>query len=82
MVFTPDRVKEKLKQLNVSKAAGPDKIHPRVLKEFIDVIAMPLYQIYCKSLNEGPLPSDWKLGHISLTFKKGSKQKAKIITDQ
>jgi len=43
VVFTPDTltVKEKLKQLNVSKAAGPDKIYPRVQKELSDIIAMP-----------------------------------------
>ena len=58
VVFTPGTVKEELKQLNVSKAAGPDKIHHRVLKELNDIIPMPLYHTYCQSLNEETLPSD------------------------
>jgi len=76
VVITPDTVKEKLKQLNVSKAACSNKIYLRVLKEISDVTAMPLYHYHCKSPNDGTLPSDRKLCHISPIFKKGSKQKA------
>lgn len=32
-------VKEQLYQLNVHKLLGPDKIHPRMLKELADIIA-------------------------------------------
>jgi len=75
-MFTSDAAKENVKQLNVSKAGVPDKINPRVLKELSAVIAMPLYHFYYKSLNDGTFPLDWKLGRVSLIFKKGSKQKA------
>lgn len=35
------RVRNQLYQTNVPKSRGPDGIHPRVLKESVDVIAGP-----------------------------------------
>lgn len=53
---------------------GPDVIHPRILKELAETLATPLYIMFTKSLEEGKLPSDWKVGHITPIFKKGSKK--------
>ncbi|KAI8505108.1 hypothetical protein Bbelb_172170 [Branchiostoma belcheri] len=64
----------RLKNLNPNKSPGPDNIHPRVLKEMAEVLATPLQIIFTKSLEEGKLPREWKIGHITPIFKKGSKK--------
>ena len=71
--LTLDKVKKQLSQLNVSKAAGPDQIHPKIIYELRDSLAAPLYQIYAKSLDEGKLPPQWKSAYVKPIFKKGSK---------
>ena len=43
---------KKLSALNQSKSPGQDGLHPRVLKELKDVIALPLIIIYRISLNQ------------------------------
>jgi hypothetical protein len=40
--LTRDRVKKQLDSLNVSKAAGPDNIHARILYEMRDYLVEPL----------------------------------------
>ena len=50
ITVTVQGVKNLLKKLNPGKAAGPDTISPRVLKELADVIADPLTRIFNKSL--------------------------------
>ncbi|KAI8493802.1 hypothetical protein Bbelb_281490 [Branchiostoma belcheri] len=67
-------VSRRLKNLNPNKSPGPDNIHPRVLKEMAEVLATPLQIIFTKSLEEGKLPREWKIGHITPIFKKGSKK--------
>ena len=62
--------------LNIYKAIGPDEIHPRMLKELVDYITIPLFIIMKKSLVDGILPTDWKLANVSPIFKKGSKNLA------
>ncbi|KAK4811193.1 hypothetical protein QYF61_019824 [Mycteria americana] len=42
-------VRDQLYQLNIHKPMGPDGIHPRVLKELVDVTAAPLSIIYQRS---------------------------------
>ena len=75
-LITQEMVKKKLKKLKVNKSAGPDGIHPRVLKETADAICIPLAIIFNKSLNEGKIPQAWKEAHITALHKKHSKKKA------
>eukprot|EP00794_Sanderia_malayensis_P014846 gene14846-16388_t len=72
--FTVEDVKKKLDQLKEDKAAGPDCIPPKFLKELRNVLALPLYLIFRKSLDESYLPSEWKTANITSIFKKGSKK--------
>ena len=62
-----------LKSLNEYKSAGPDRIHPRMLKELADQIAIPLHKLFLRSLSEGKILTKWKEQEIVPIFKKGKK---------
>ena len=66
-------VAKELKKVDISKSAGPDLIHSRVIYELRDHIAYPLSKIFQYSLNEGSLPSIWKLANVKPIHKKGKK---------
>ncbi|CAM4584870.1 unnamed protein product [Lepidochelys kempii] len=53
---------------------GPDVLHPRVLKELVDVIAEPLAIIFENSWRPGEVPEDWKKANVVPIFKKGKKE--------
>ncbi|KAK4807847.1 hypothetical protein QYF61_007753 [Mycteria americana] len=60
----PHHYQYQLCQLNVDKSMGPDGIHPRVLKELVDVIAGPLSIIYQRSWESEEVPADWNLANV------------------
>ncbi|CAM4560474.1 unnamed protein product [Caretta caretta] len=53
---------------------GLDALHPRVLKELVDVIAEPLAIIFENSWRTGEVPDDWKKANVVPIFKKGKKE--------
>jgi len=57
-------------RLNAYKSMGSDEMHASVLKEVVDVVAEPLSVIYEKLWLSSEVPSDWKKGNITPTFKK------------
>jgi hypothetical protein len=63
-----------LKNLNTSKAAGPDEITARILKETAEEAAPILASLFQQSLDTGILPDDWLLANVTALFKKGSKE--------
>jgi len=71
VIITPYLVEKKLNKLNVSKSAGPDGFHPRLLKEMHSPIKVPLQIIFNKSIMEGTSPEPWKDAHITPIHKKG-----------
>ena len=74
IIITPDMVAKKLGKLKSDKSAGPDAMHPRVLKELASVINLPLSIIFNKSMKSGQLPTIWKEATVIPLFKKGSKK--------
>ena len=74
--FTVDDVRERLSALKPDKCPGPDQIHPEVLKECSQELALPFYIVFRKSLDTGQLPDDWKTAQVTPIFKKGSRTKA------
>jgi hypothetical protein len=71
--FTIEQVEKKLKKLKITKSAGPDGFHPRVLSELSQSIKYPLSIIFQRSYDEGCLPEAWKKAHVTPIHKKGSK---------
>ena len=70
-ITTRDEIFSILKQLDTSKAPGPDQLHPRVLKCCANSLAFPLSKLFNQSYNSGILPDDWKVASIVPFFKKG-----------
>ena len=64
---TTSGVEKLLENLQAHKAAGPDDIPARVLKEFASSVAPILQKIYQKSLNTGILPKDWLSAKVGYT---------------
>ncbi|MFZ2538830.1 MAG: reverse transcriptase family protein [Oscillospiraceae bacterium] len=62
-----------LKNLNPTKAKGPDGMSPRFLKECAEEIAPMLCLIFNRSLELGQVPSDWKDANVTPLYKKGRK---------
>ncbi|KAL4226412.1 hypothetical protein ACF0H5_014395 [Mactra antiquata] len=75
IMVTTEGVDKLLLGLSPNKAAGPDEISPRVLKELHHEIAPVLTHIYSLSLNTGIVPEDFKKAIVAPVFKKGSKAK-------
>ena len=63
-----------MKQIRPGKSPGPDAIHPRLLVEGRDEMALPLSKLFAKSLETGCLPADWKLANVTAIYKKGDKR--------
>ena len=70
-------IRKHLRALKITKAAGPDEIHARVLNETEAEIALPLFLIFKRSLHYAEIPMDWKAANIVPIFKGGSKQEVK-----
>ncbi len=75
IVTTPGVVKL-LSNLQPKKAAGPDTIPARVLRDYAEEIAPGLTCVFQQSLDSGSLPEDWRQANISPVFKKGDRTKA------
>ena len=73
---TKEEVLKELKNLKPNKAPGIDGLHPRILKELADELALPLTLIYLKSLSSEALPDHWLQAIITPIYKKGSKTAA------
>ena len=67
---TPDGVKQILKTLPLGKAAGPDRINNRILKELSEPLSLPLCDLFNFSLSSGKVPKIWKQANVTPIHKK------------
>jgi hypothetical protein len=59
-----------LHALHPRRSMGPDGIHPLVLRETANAIAIPPTLIFNQSYQAGTLPDSWKLAHARPVFRK------------
>jgi hypothetical protein len=71
--FGVDEVKQTLKNLNTTKGAGPDGIHPLLLVNCVNSLALPLLILFNKSLETGTFPELWKQANVTLILKNGKR---------
>ena len=62
-----------LNNLNINKSQGPDRIHPRMLKELSEQLSYPLSKLFNKTMREGKLPDTFKRAEVKPIFKKGNR---------
>ena len=63
-------IEAKIKGLKENKSPGADGISPRLLKEILDDISVPLAIAFYLSIQDGIVPREWKDATIILIFKK------------
>jgi len=68
-----DQVCDHLRNLDIHKSMGPDKMHPRDLRELVDAVAKPVSMIFEKSWQSGEVPGVWKENIVPI-FNMGRKQ--------
>jgi len=73
-LFEEDCVRDNLSNPDTHKSMGPDRMHPRVLRELADVIAEPLSIIFERSWRTGEVPENWRKANVTPIFKKGKKE--------
>ena len=71
LIINQNGVEKLLSGLNPSKAAGPDQIPCRILKELCVDLAPIFTALFRQSLNTGALPYLWSLGLVSPIHRKG-----------
>ena len=74
MKFRPKKVLKKLRNLDISKANGPDGISSTVLKNCAPELAAFVAKLFQISFDTMTVPSDWKSAHVIAVPKMGSKQ--------
>ena len=65
VVTTPQEVKLILKSLKLGKAAGPDAVNNRILKELALPLSVPLADLFNLSLCKGKVPNIWKEANVT-----------------
>ena len=64
IVVTEQSVVRKLREVSTSRASGPDDIPNWVLKEYADILAVPIADILNASFSEVSVPRVWKLADV------------------
>ena len=75
VTFMQETVEDLLAKRDPNKAAGPDGVESRILKECAEELAPILKDLFRKSIDVGEVPELWKEAHIVPIHKNGSKAK-------
>ena len=68
--ITAEEVQNILRQLNVSKAHGPDDISAHMIRLCADQICEPLKIIFQNIIDTGTFPDQWKKANVTPVHKK------------
>ena len=65
-----------LAKLDISKAQGPDSVHPKILKSLSENInfVKAMWELFNKCSESCSIPEQWKTANVTSLFKKGSKK--------
>jgi len=66
-----DEVYDALRDMDGCKAAGPDGLHPRMLKSLPDSMIEVVCRLFARSLKECWVPQGWRVGEIIPLLKAG-----------
>ena len=72
---TPDQIETIIKNIDPTKAVGPNSIPPKILKKIAPLISKLLAKIINTSLNTAKFPSKLKISKVNPIHKKDSKLK-------
>ena len=75
--FRPSTVRRLLRQLDPSKATGPDIVPSRVLKECAEVLAPPFSNLFSLCFRCGIQPTGWKIANVVPVYKKKARSETK-----
>ncbi|KAK4813791.1 hypothetical protein QYF61_026373 [Mycteria americana] len=73
-IIQGEMVSDLLHHLDTHKSMGLDGIHPRVLRELVEVLTKPLSILYQQSWLSGEVPLDWRLANVMPFYKKSQKE--------
>ena len=74
LTITDDEIKLLLKNIDTSKATGPDNISAKMLKMCGDSLVAPIKIIFLNIIKTGIFPSQWKKANVTPVHKKEDKQ--------
>ena len=74
-IIDSESVSKHISRIKPNKAAGPDDIFAKVLRETCSELAIPLTIIFRRSMMHTEIPLDWKRANVVPIFKKGNKGK-------
>lgn len=60
-----------INELKTNTSAGPDSIHPQIIKMCSKELLEPLYILFNKAIKEGIFPNEWKNAFIIAVYKSG-----------
>ena len=73
IVLTREMVYKVIKDLDQSKAVGPDLIHNKLLVKSAEFLSEPFTILFNRSIAESRFPYSWKIAHVTPIHKKGDK---------
>ena len=74
IIISTQGISKLLQKLKPHKAAGPDELPARILREMAPQIAPILHVIFQRSYDSGKIPDDWKNARVVPVYKKGATQ--------
>ena len=75
LIWDPINIGDRLAKVKINKSAGPDGVHPYVLKQCALSLSFPICLLGKKSVELGVVPDKWKFANVTPVFKYGSKLK-------